>query len=84
LYNTSVLFYNAITNTRRDQENNTIAYYKQVTNALLYKVIIELRAFRIAFIAVVSIRSYSRTKTFTNFDSTRLKRREIEAWFLQM
>jgi hypothetical protein len=68
LYNTSVLFYNAITNTR---------YYKQVINALLRKVIIELRAFRIAFMAAVSIRFYSRTKTFTNFNSTRLERREI-------
>jgi hypothetical protein len=63
LYNTSVSFYNAITNTRRDQENNAIAYYKQVTNALLREVIIELRAFYIAFIAVVSIYFYSRTKT---------------------
>jgi hypothetical protein len=63
LYNASVSFYNAITNTRRDQENNTIAYYEQVTNALLREVIIELRAFRIAFIAAVSIRFYSRTKT---------------------
>jgi hypothetical protein len=63
LYNTGVLFYNAITNTRCNQENNTIAYYKQVTNALLYEVIIELRAFCIAFIAVVSICFYSRTKT---------------------
>jgi hypothetical protein len=63
LYNTSVSFYNAITNTRRDQENNAIAYYKQVTNALLREVIIELRAFCIAFIAIVSIRFYSRTKT---------------------
>jgi hypothetical protein len=62
LYNASVSFYNAITNTRRDQENNTIAYYEQVTNALLREVIIELRAFRIAFIAAVSIRFYSRTK----------------------
>jgi ABC-type phosphate transport system permease subunit len=77
LYNTGVSFYNAITNTRRDQENNTIAYYKQVTNALLREVIIELRAFYIAFMAAVSIRSYSRTKTFTNFISTRLKRQEI-------
>ena len=63
MYNTSVSFYNAITNTRRNQENNTIAYYKQVTNTLLREVIIELRAFRIAFIAVVSIYFYSRTKT---------------------
>jgi hypothetical protein len=65
LYNTRVSFCN-ITNTRRDQENNTIAYYKQITNALLREAIIELRAFYIAFIAAVSIRSYSRTKTFTN------------------
>jgi hypothetical protein len=63
LYNASVLFYNAITNTRYNQENNTIAYYKQITNTLLYKIIIELKAFRIAFIAVVSIYFYSRTKT---------------------
>jgi hypothetical protein len=28
LYNAGVSFYNAITNTRRDQENNTIAYHK--------------------------------------------------------
>jgi hypothetical protein len=28
LYNTNVLFYNAIINTRRNQENNTITYYK--------------------------------------------------------
>jgi hypothetical protein len=79
LYNASVLFYNAITNTRRNQENNTIAYYKQVTNALLREVIIELRAFYIAFMAAVSIRSYSRTKTFIDFNSTGLERREIEA-----
>jgi hypothetical protein len=63
LYDTSVSFYNTITNTRRDQENNTIAYYKQITNALLREAIIELRAFRIAFMAAVSIRFYSRTKT---------------------
>jgi hypothetical protein len=63
LYNTSVSFYNAITNTRRDQENNTVAYYEQVTNALLREAIIELRAFYIAFIATVSICFYSRTKT---------------------
>jgi hypothetical protein len=31
-----------------------------------------------AFMAIVSIRSYSRTKTFTNFNSTGLERREIE------
>jgi hypothetical protein len=37
-----------------------------------------------AFIAAVSIRSYFRTKTFTDFNSTRLERREIEAWFLRM
>jgi hypothetical protein len=66
LYNTGVSFYNAITNTRRDQENNTITYYKQITNALLRKAIIELRAFRMAFMAVISIRFYSRTKTFAN------------------
>jgi hypothetical protein len=84
LYNTGVSFYNAITNTRRDQENNAIAYHEQVTNALLREVIIELRAFRIAFMAAVSIRSYSRTKTFTDFNSTRLERREIEAWFLRI
>ena len=63
LYNASVLFYNAITNTRCDQENNAIAYYKQVTNALLREVIMELRAFCIAFMAAVSICFYSRTKT---------------------
>jgi hypothetical protein len=63
LYNTGVLFCNAITNTRRNQENNTIAYYEQVTNALLREVIIELRAFCIAFMAAVSICFYSRTKT---------------------
>jgi hypothetical protein len=63
LYNASVSFYNAITNTRHNQENNTIAYYEQVINALLREVIIELRAFRMAFIAAVSIRFYSRTKT---------------------
>jgi phage portal protein BeeE len=63
LYNTSVSFCNAITNTRCNQENNIIAYYEQVTNALLREVIIELRAFCIAFIAAVSIRFYSRTKT---------------------
>jgi hypothetical protein len=40
---------------RRDQENNAVAYYKQVINTLLYKVIIELRAFYIAFIAIISI-----------------------------
>jgi hypothetical protein len=34
--------------------------------------------------AVVSIRSYSRIKTFTDFDSTGLERQEIEAWFLRM
>jgi ABC-type multidrug transport system permease subunit len=62
LYNTSVSFYNTITNTRRNQENNTITYYKPVTNTLLYKVIIELRAFYIAFIIVVSICFYFRTK----------------------
>jgi hypothetical protein len=77
LYNTSVSFYNAITNTRRDQENNIITYYKQVINTLLCKVIIELRAFYIAFIAIVSICSYSRTKIFTNFNSTGLERQEI-------
>jgi hypothetical protein len=32
-----------------------------------------------AFIAAVSIRSYSRTKTFANFNSTGLERQEIEA-----
>jgi hypothetical protein len=63
LYNTSVLFYNAITNTRRNQENNAIAYYKQITNALLREAIIELRAFYIAFMAAISICFYSRTKT---------------------
>jgi hypothetical protein len=63
LYNTGVSFYNAIINTRRNQENNTIAYHEQVTNALLRKAIIELRAFHIAFMAVVSICFYSRTKT---------------------
>jgi hypothetical protein len=63
LYNASVSFYNAITNTRYNQENNTIAYYEQVINALLREVIIELRAFCIAFIVVVSICFYSRTKT---------------------
>jgi hypothetical protein len=63
LYDASVSFYNAITNTRRDQENNAIAYYEQVTNALLREAIIELRAFRIAFIAIISIYFYSRTKT---------------------
>jgi hypothetical protein len=63
LYNTSVLFYNAITNTRRNQENNAVTYHEQVTNALLREVIIELRAFYIAFMAVVSICFYSRTKT---------------------
>jgi hypothetical protein len=78
LYNTSVSFYNAITNIRRNQENNIITYYKQVTNALFYKVIIELRAFRIAFIAVISICSYFKTKTFINFNNTGLKRREIK------
>jgi hypothetical protein len=62
LYNASVLFYNAITNTRRNQENNTITYHEQVTNALLREVIIKLRAFYIAFMAVVSICFYSRTK----------------------
>jgi hypothetical protein len=78
LYNTSVSFYNAITNIRRNQENNIITYYKQVTNALFCKVIIELRAFRIAFIAVISICSYFKTKTFINFNNTGLKRREIK------
>jgi hypothetical protein len=63
LYNTSVSFYNAITNTRRNQENNTITYHEQVTNALLREVIIELRAFYMAFMAIVSIYFYSRTKT---------------------
>ena len=63
LYNAGVSFYNAITNTRRDQENNAIAYHEQVTNALLREAIIELRAFRIAFMATVSIRFHSRTKT---------------------
>jgi hypothetical protein len=62
LYNAGVSFYNAITNTHRNQENNTIAYHEQVTNALLCEVIIELRAFRMAFMAVVSICFYSRTK----------------------
>jgi hypothetical protein len=84
LYNTGVSFYNAITNTRRNQKNNTIAYHKQVTNALLREVIMELRAFRIAFIAAVSIRFYSRTKTFTDFNNTGLKRREMKAWFLRI
>jgi hypothetical protein len=63
LYNTGVSFCNAITNTRRDQENNAVAYHEQVTNALLREAIMELRAFRIAFMAAVSIRFYSRTKT---------------------
>jgi hypothetical protein len=62
LYNAGVSFYNTITNTRCNQENNTIAYHEQVTNALLCKAIMELRAFYIAFIAAVSIRFYSRTK----------------------
>ena len=53
-------------NTRQDQENNTIAYYKQITNALLCEAIIELRAFYMAFIAAVSIYFHSRTKTFVN------------------
>jgi phage portal protein BeeE len=63
LYNTSVSFYNTITNTRYNQENNTIAYYKQVINTLLREIIIELRAFYIAFIAAISICFYSRAKT---------------------
>jgi hypothetical protein len=62
LYNTSVSFYNTITNMRRNEENNTITYYKQVTNTLLCKAIIELRAFYIAFIAAISICFYSRAK----------------------
>ena len=66
LYNASVSFCNAITNTRCNQKNNTIAYYKQITNALLHKAIIELRAFCIAFMAVVSTHFYSKTKTFAN------------------
>jgi hypothetical protein len=45
---------------RQDQENNTVAYYKQITNTLLYKAIIELRAFCIAFIVIINIRSYFR------------------------
>jgi hypothetical protein len=64
LYNTSVLFY------------NTITYYKQVINTLLYKVIIELRAFYIAFIVVISICFYFKTKTFIDFNRTGLERQE--------
>jgi len=37
-----------------------ITYYKQIINILFYKVIIELKAFYIAFITVISI--YSRFK----------------------
>jgi hypothetical protein len=63
LYDAGVSFCNAITNTRRDQENNAVAYHEQVTNALLREAIMELRAFRMAFMAAVSIRFYSRTET---------------------
>jgi hypothetical protein len=63
LYDIGVSFYNAITNTRRDQENNAVAYHEQVTNALLREAIMELRAFRMAFMAAVSICLCSGTVT---------------------